>query len=253
MPDSRYCYPDTDILINKLNIKDEMNLFKAEERLTSIRLQELQNIPIKGNFDFEHLKQIHWYIFQDIYEWAGRTRTVDIGKGNLFCTVACINDYAESVFNKYYMQCYSNKDDIGQFIEVLASNYGDLNALHPFREGNGRAQREFARELCLSCGFDFDLSCSTHKEMLEASVYSFNTGDSSKLNAIFKKAVTPYNEIIQDNNMKLKILSVDDLLLGLGDDNYYYEYVEYSDMEKYNEVYKEKIKQMDLEKYSVKK
>ena len=62
-----------------------------------------------------------------------------------------------------------------------------MNALHPFREGNGRAQREFARELCLICGYDFDLSCSTHKEMLEASIYSFNTGDSSKLRVIFKK------------------------------------------------------------------
>ena len=247
MPDSKYCYPDTDILINKLNIKDAKTLFKAVERLTSIRLQELQNEPIVGKFGFKHLKKIHEYVFQDLYKWAGKTRTVDIGKGNLFCTVPYIDDYAVSVFNKYYKQCYECKDDFDKFIDVLAENYGDLNALHPFREGNGRAQREFARELCLVCGYDFDLSCSTHKEMLEASIHSFNTGDNSKLKVIFKRAITPYDSLKQNNDTNLKILSMDDLMLGAMSDYAYYEYTEYSDVERYNEIYKAKINKMDSE------
>ena len=248
MPDSKYCYPNTDVLKNKLNIKNAQTLFKAEERLTSLRLQELQDKPVSGKFDFEHLKKIHEYVFQDLYDWAGKSRTVDIGKGNLFCTVPCIEDYAISVFNKYYKQCYESKNDFDKFIEVLAENYGDLNALHPFREGNGRAQREFARELCLICGYDFDLSCSTHKEMLEASIYSFNTGDSSKLRVIFKKAITPYDSLKQDKSTNLKILSMDDLMLGAIDEYAYYEYTEYSNIEMYNEIYKEKINKMDSNK-----
>ena len=84
MPDSKYCYPDSDVLINKLGIKDSVKLFMAEKEATSIRLYELQQKPIKGKFNLDHLKAIHKYIFQDIYEWAGEQRTVDIGKGNLF-------------------------------------------------------------------------------------------------------------------------------------------------------------------------
>ena len=152
---------------------------------------ELKKKPQRGKFDFKHLKAIHKSIFRDIYDWAGKVRTVEIGKGNLFCTVVCIPSYAESVFEKYYPKCYDAKDDFDGFVEALADNYGDLNALHPFREGNGRAQREFARELCLKCGYEFDLSGTSHEEMLEASVLSFEKGDGSGFVRIFSKAVVP--------------------------------------------------------------
>ena len=81
MQDSQYCYPASEVLINKLNIKYEKDLFNAEKELTAIRLRELQEKPIKGKYDFAHLKAIHKYIFQDIYSWAGKVRTVEIGKG----------------------------------------------------------------------------------------------------------------------------------------------------------------------------
>ena len=187
MPDSTYCYPNSDVLKNKLNITDSNELFEAEKELTAIRLRELQGNPIKGNFDFNHLKAIHKYIFQDVYDWAGKERTVEIGKGNLFCITSCIQSYAESIFNKYYSQCYAARDNYEDFIRVFADNYGDLNALHPFREGNGRAQREFARMICQKCGYDFNLSVTTHTEMLEASRLSFDKADSSGFIKIFSK------------------------------------------------------------------
>lgn len=134
MPDNKYCYPNSEVLKNKLNITDKNELFEAEKELTAIRLRELQESPIKGKFDFKHLKAIHKYIFQDVYDWAGKERTVEIGKGNLFCTTSCIQSYAESVFNKYYSQCYAAKDNYEDFIRVFADNYGDLNAQHPFRD-----------------------------------------------------------------------------------------------------------------------
>lgn len=90
MPDSKYCYPNSNVLKNKLNITDDKVLFEAEKELTTIRLKELQSNPIRGKYDFSHLKAIHKYIFQDIYTWAGKERTVEIGKGNLFCTTPCI-------------------------------------------------------------------------------------------------------------------------------------------------------------------
>ena len=192
MPDNQYCYPGSIVLKNKLNITDVRELSGAEKELTAIRLHELQENPIKGKFDFAQLRAIHKYIFQDLYQWAGKIRTVEIGKGNLFCVTAFIPDYADSVFRKYFPQCKAAKDNRDEFIRVFADNYGDLNALHPFRERNGRTQREFARLVCLECGYDFDLSCTTHREMLEASKLSFDRADSSLFIRTFSKAVVPY-------------------------------------------------------------
>ena len=245
MPDNKYCYPDSDVLINKLNIKDERRLFDAEKKLSFVRLQELQNNPVKGKFDFKHLLDIHKYIFQDIYVWAGKTRTVEISKGNSFCTVACINSYAESVFNKYFPQCYENKDDLEKFLKVFAENYADVNALHPFREGNGRTQREFARLVCEKCGYVFDLSCTTHEEMLRASQISFMQGDNTLLQKIFANAIIPTDDYVPDSDNVLRILTIDDL--NVYDEESRYEYYEYSEAEalELNKHYMEKIRQMD--------
>lgn len=244
MGDSKYCYPNSDVLINKLRIRDRRSLFEAEKKITFARLEKLAETPISGNFDFKHLKAIHKYIFQDIYEWAGEERTVEIGKGNLFCTVACIQDYARAVFNKYYPQCYSAKDDVSNFLRVFADNYGDLNALHPFREGNGRTQREFARLVCLKCGYDFDLSCTTHKEMLAASRLSFNKGDSTGFIKIFEKALTKCSDQKKEIGSKVNILTRDDLIIGEFDGYDYYGYGEQEESEIYNKIYEEKINRM---------
>lgn len=246
MADNIYCYPGTNILINKLNIKDKEILFEAEKKLTFIRLQELQNNPISGSFDFNHLLKIHEYIFQDIYNWAGKVRTVEIGKGNLFCTTRFIHSYANSLFDKYYQQCFLNKNNKDGFVKVLADNYADLNALHPFREGNGRAQREFARVLCLECGYIFDLSHTTHNEMLEASKLSFNKGDNSLLICIFNEAVIPKENYHLDKST-LKILTSDDLTINV--DSNYYNYSEFNEkIEFYNNIYEEKINSLQDKK-----
>ncbi len=248
MPDNKYCYPNSDVLKNKLNIQDPNELFKAEVELTAIRLKELQDNPINGKFDFTHLKAIHKYIFQDIYEWAGKERTVEIGKGNIFCTTACIQSYAKSVFSKYFSQCYNAKDNFDDYIRVFADNYGDLNALHPFREGNGRAQREFARIICLACGYDFNLSITTHTEMLNASRLSFDKGDNSAFIKIFSKAVKPLDETIDKNSNVLNILTSDDLTIGVPSDYDYYKYDELQKAAIYNNFYQAKISEMDAKK-----
>ena len=245
MQDNTYCYPDSDVLINLLNITDKKELFETESELTAIRLKELQKNPIKGKYDFTHLKKIHKYIFQDLYTWAGKERTVEIGKGNLFCTTMYIQEYAESIFKKYYALCYAAKDNFDEFIKVFADNYGDLNALHPFREGNGRAQREFARIVCLACGYDFNLSCATHKEMLEASKLSFDKADSSLFIKIFKKAVTLHDPNVTAHSNELSILTSDDLTIGMDDGYDYYSYDEYQDSKEYDNFYKIKIDEMN--------
>ncbi len=190
--DNTYCYPDTDTLINKLNIHSQRKLLDAETRIVSIRLYQLQVQPISGNFDFKHLCSIHNHIFQDLYDWAGKPRTVDIAKGNsLFCPSWNIYGYADDVFRNFYNNCLNSSSSIEQFVKIFASYYADLNALHPFREGNGRSQREFCRELCLQCGYLFDITHTCRDEMLQASIDSLEKGENAGLEAVFQKCVIP--------------------------------------------------------------
>ena len=122
-----------------------------------------------------------------------------------------------------------------------------MNALHPFREGNGRTQREFARLVCLTCGYDFDLSCSTHAEMLEASQISFNKGDSTAFIKIFSQALTQHIE--GDREYKyLQILAMDDLSIGSSSIYAYDEYSKSETSEIYEGLYKARISKMEAEK-----
>ena len=209
-----YTYPGTDVLINRFDCRDAEKLKEIKALSTGGNLAYLLLHPIKGKYDFAHLKKIHHFIFQDIYDWAGKTRTVDIGKGNLFCRVQFIEEYAKSVFADFYSSCKDAGTDREAFVETLAKHYADLNALHPFREGNGRTQREFTRELCLSCGYVLDLTQTSHEEMLNASVASFNTGDLFGFKQIFQKSVIPleeYSDYQERLSSVLLILSKDDL------------------------------------------
>lgn len=114
--DLAYCYSGTDILINKLNIRNSSKLREAERMLSSLRIHDLLEQPIKGDFDLKHLQKIHAYIFQDIYTWAGKIRTVDIAKGNMFCKVLFIEEQANDLFvklkNEKYLRGIGKEDMI---------------------------------------------------------------------------------------------------------------------------------------------
>jgi cell filamentation protein len=115
MSDNKYCYPDSDVLINKLDIRDLEKLHVFERRLTMLRLLELMDKPVGGKFDFKHLQAIHKYIFQDIYDWAGKVRTVDIAKGNMFCNVKFIDSQADEMLSasqKSFLCDYSEMEEI---------------------------------------------------------------------------------------------------------------------------------------------
>jgi cell filamentation protein len=171
--DPIYCYPGIDVLKNKLGIKDKAQLKIVERKLTMLRIHDLIQNPIYGKFDLEHLKSIHKYIFQDIYSWAGELRTVDIGKGNMFCHVAYIEMQVNSLFNKLKQENFLRGLSINAFAKRAAYYFAEINALHPFREGNGRVQREFIRTLALLNGYTIRYSTITPNRMLYACVESF--------------------------------------------------------------------------------
>ena len=141
-----YFYEGTDVLKNKLGITSYQELKEKEIEVTFERLLELQVNPIEMDFDENHLRAIHFYLFQDIYPFAGEYRTVYMEKNNSY--FAAVNDIPIRLKDtltqmkeeeKYITSRYS-------FASHLASYYVELLQIHPFREGNGRTIREFIRE-----------------------------------------------------------------------------------------------------------
>ncbi|OEG00193.1 hypothetical protein BHF71_05760 [Vulcanibacillus modesticaldus] len=186
---SKYCYPKTNVLINKFNIKDQDKLQMLERKLTYLRLFELGIKPILGRFDLMHLQDIHYYIFQDIYSWAGTIRTVDLAKGNtLFAKALFITDESRRIFGELKKENYLKDYDINKFSERAAYYLAEINVLHPFREGNGRTQREFIRILSLNAGFNLDWSKIPAKDIFEAQVASVY--DIKKLVEVIRNSIT---------------------------------------------------------------
>lgn len=173
MSDRIYCYQNSDVLINKMGIRDMEQLRQMEKRLTMLRILELVDSPIQGKFGLKHLQLIHKYIFQDVYEWAGKIRKVNIAKGNMFCSVKFIESQAEEIFGKLREENYLSGLSEEEFPVRLAYYFSEINALHPFREGNGRSQREFIRTLSLYNEYVINFAKVSRKEMLKASESSF--------------------------------------------------------------------------------
>lgn len=168
-----YCYSDTRVLKNKLDIHDPDELSLAERKLAKYRARELFESPIIGLFDFKHLQKIHAYLFQDIYDWAGKVRTVDIAKGNLFCRYFAIESEAKRIFGELKKDKFLQGLPISDFSHKLAYYFSEINALHPFREGNGRTQREFIRQLALQNSYFLSFVGIKKSEMIDASIASF--------------------------------------------------------------------------------
>ncbi len=187
--DNKYCYPNSNVLKNKMGITRETDLFDAERQITSLQILRLKNQPIVGRFDFKHLKDIHKQLFGNIYDWAGKVRTVDISKGELFCLSQNIDMYANEIFAKLKAEKYLSETPEDEIVGRLSYFFGEINALHPFREGNGRTQRVFTEYLAAVAGYHLDFSKITPEEMINASIKSFYR-DYSDMNEIIKKSIS---------------------------------------------------------------
>lgn len=140
-----YFFPGTNTLRNKLGIYDYDELKQKEAEITFEKLVELYINPIQGNFNVNHWKNIHKYLFEDIYDWAGEYRYVNMQKETGFTDVHSIDYYLNGelkLMNAEINNIYS----VQSLAAFLAEYYAHLMAIHPFREGNGRSCREFLRE-----------------------------------------------------------------------------------------------------------
>ncbi len=150
-----YCYPDSYLLINKLNITDATTLEAAEQALTSLAADEIEFcLP---PYDLPFMQTLHRQLFAEVYAWAGEIRTGDIAKGNtLFCTVPRIRPEADKFFAALAKRDWLAGLSRDELIESLAEIMGDLNMVHPFREGNGRTLRLWCDHLIINAGFEVD-------------------------------------------------------------------------------------------------
>jgi cell filamentation protein len=166
-----YCYPGTTVLINRPGLRDHAALEAFEAEMVSQRFRE--PLP-SGRLTARHYCAIHRHLFQDVYAWAGRIRTVRIAKqGSAFC----YPEHIEREMQRLFADLAKQKQFLGlnaaDFAERAANFLAELNAIHPFREGNGRAQLSFLVALALRAGHPLDAKRLDPGEMLRAMVQSF--------------------------------------------------------------------------------
>lgn len=171
-----YCYPNTKVLINKFNIRDKEQLETVERRITALKALEFEEKSFKGNLDYDYLLSIHNYLFCDLYEWAGKIRVGEfMFKGDSMFFRAC---YIEQGFNDFYRKLSDENFLKGlskdRFCERLAYYMGELNVLHPFREGNGRTSRLYFKQLAKQAGYQLKYSNVSKDELLDADISAFN-------------------------------------------------------------------------------
>ena len=169
---SIYCYHDTNVLKNKLNIRDLDTLKQFEEEIVSAKSYELIINPISGHFSKTHLFNIHRYLFGDVYSFAGKIRREQIYKGDtMFYPSDCIDNELNKVFDK--IKSYKNNTfDEKDLFDFTAYIMAELNIIHPFREGNGRAIREFIRQWMLKFGYSLNWGNASRDDILNASIMS---------------------------------------------------------------------------------
>jgi cell filamentation protein len=151
--DDPYADPATGVLRNKLGLASTAELETAEREITHAALILLREAPVRASYDLTHLREIHRRIFGDIYDWAGHIRTVAIAKGSVFCLPRYIETSAAEIFGQLRRESFLQGLAREEFLDRLTFYLGEVNALHPFHEGNGRAQRAFIEQLAGDAGY----------------------------------------------------------------------------------------------------
>jgi cell filamentation protein len=156
VPEDPYAHPVTGVLHNKLGLSTPDELEDAEREITHAALIFLKESRVSPSYDLRHLCAIHRRIFGDIYDWAGQLRTVAIAKGTWFCLPQYIESSAAEAFRALHGENLLRGLPRDVFTERLTHYLGEVNAIHPFREGNGRTQRAFFEQLAGDAGFILD-------------------------------------------------------------------------------------------------
>ena len=167
-----YCYPGSSVLKNRLDLRDQAALDAFAAFVTAQRGEE--PLP-RGALSFAHYRAIHHHLFRDVFDWAGKPRTVHIAKGGaMFCSPECIEGEAWKLFIKGRAGRFLRNQPAREFARGSAEFLAELNAIHPFRAGNGRAQLTYLTLLAARAGHPLALERMEPAAMRAAMVASFN-------------------------------------------------------------------------------
>ncbi len=184
-------YPGTRCIVNYFGIKDRPQLKAIDKHISSIRTAELLLSPPDMPFNFDYLKAVHSQLFGDIYPSAGMIRRSVRNKHSEFCQPEYIESSADTLFSKLRDENYlRNIDDIDDYINALAYYMGEMEALHPFMDGNGRATRFFFHEMSLKAGYEIGWGSADPDHFLEANVAALD-GDYQALIDVLEEIIIP--------------------------------------------------------------
>lgn len=181
-----YLYPGINILRNKEGIRNKAELERFERLMTAERLS--QPLP-KVAISYDGYKSLHHHIFQDVYEWAGQSRTVDLAKGGTyFGPPRYVDQQMEERFALINQERDLRSLDADRFADRAALHLSEINAIHPFREGNGRTQRLFLEALAARAGHEIAIDRISPKQWLDASIAGFE-GDYDVMRRLIHGAI----------------------------------------------------------------
>ena len=196
--DKKYRYPDSSVLINKLGIREPEAFELAERDIVAFNMLDIRYMnPVPGSFDLHHLQDIHKRLFEDIFSWAGETRTVNISRTLPFTPWQFVDDFADDIFIKLRKERFLMETPEPEYVRRLAHYFGEVNALHPFREGNGRTQKVFFEYLASVSGHRLFFKRVSKEDMDDASAASL-AGRNEGLEEIFQRIVEPNSKKMQE-------------------------------------------------------
>lgn len=183
------CYPGSTVLINKLGIRSQTNLDEVEKIVTTLHAAQIESDPPEDPFTFAFYLKLHQRLFEDLYDWAGTLRTVDLSKqGTVFVSCKKLDQLGNAIFarlqNAHDLRGLSRR----RLALEAADLYNTLNLLHPFREGNGRVQRLFFTLLIRRAGYEIHFSKCDSDELMIATIYAAQ-GVMDHLNLFFLNAI----------------------------------------------------------------
>jgi cell filamentation protein len=159
------------VLINCAGLRDQTGLDDFEAEMTSLRFSE----PFPdGRLSYRHYLAVHRHLFRDVYPWAGKIRTVRVAKGdNAFCYPEHIDREMRQLFTELSKQKHLKGVNARTFADKAAHFLAELNAIHPFREGNGRTQLSFLVILARQAGHPLNRRQFKPQVTLRAMIASF--------------------------------------------------------------------------------
>lgn len=186
-----HCYPGTSVLVNKLGIQNQAQLDENETLIVGVKTLQFELAPFPEPLDFNYYRRLHQFLFDELYEWAGTVRSIDLSKQHTrFCAASEIEFLAEHMFARVEQMNYFRGLSREDFINKLTDFYASVNYLHPFREGNGRAQRLYFRQLAQRAGYKLDFASVDSDRMMIATIHAAS-GIEETLHDLFEEIVTP--------------------------------------------------------------